>query len=91
MFDVVDEVYFEKKLGDITVNELYDVVLDKFWDCMNHANSLNDKSGLLHNAELCLKLFDKLARKDLAEDNHRDIVKFKHLFKAINALKGLNF
>lgn len=88
LFDVVDEVYFEKKLGDITVNELYDVVLDKFWDCMNHANSLNDKSGLLHNAELCLKLFDKLAlEKDLAEDNHRDIVKFKHLFKAINALK----
>ncbi|CAX40249.1 protein transport protein, putative [Candida dubliniensis CD36] len=88
LFDVVDEVYFEKRLGDITVNELYDVVLDKFWDCLNHANSLNDKSGSLHNAELCLKLFDKLAlEKDLGEDNHRDIVKFKHLFKAINALK----
>lgn len=89
LFDVADELFFNDSLLPISTNQFYSLVEEKFWASLNHAVNLNEKSGLLYNAHQCLNLFDKLVlKKDLEELSRQQIVKFKHLFKAMHALKN---
>ncbi|RCK63233.1 Protein transport protein SEC39 [Candida viswanathii] len=89
LFDVVDELFFNDKLEGISTNQFYLLLEEKLWDSLNHATNLNEKSGLLYNAQQCLNLFDKLVlKKDLDQSHHNQVVKFKHLFKAMHALKN---
>ena len=86
LFDVAEELFFNEY---ISTDKFYSLVEEKFWDSLNHAVNLNEKTGLLYNAHQCLNLFDKLIlKKDLKELNRQQIVKFKHLFKAMHALKN---
>ncbi|EGW33956.1 uncharacterized protein SPAPADRAFT_59368 [Spathaspora passalidarum NRRL Y-27907] len=80
LFDEVKEYQSE-----LSSDEFFSLVIDKFWTSFNSATNLNDKIGHLHESKQCLDLSDSL---QLNEENHDLIVRLKHLFKAMTNLKN---
>lgn len=84
LFDVIDNF---KKTGKLKIDNdaYYQLVMGKFWDSFNAATNMNDKNGHLKDATDVLKLFDDL---DLLESQHQEVIRIKHLLKAINNMKN---
>lgn len=84
LFDVVKD--FQEK-GKFLLNseKYFNLVLTKFWDSYNSSQNLNDKIGSLKDATDCLALFETL---NLLEEQRNEIVKIKHLLKAVHNLKN---
>lgn len=88
LFDVVGQFY-ENSQFSLSVDDYFDLVLEKFWLSYNSANNLNDKIGRLHEAAQCVRLFDILSNDlDFHESQRNQVVKIKHLLKAIANMKN---
>ncbi|KAI5957131.1 hypothetical protein KGF54_000059 [Candida jiufengensis] len=88
LFESVNELYDDRKIK-LSTKEIYEITLEKFWDSIDQSTNINDKIGNLHNAKLCIDIFDKLIlEKDLDHETREEIIRFKHLFKAIHSLKN---
>ncbi|CAK9437493.1 uncharacterized protein LODBEIA_P18710 [Lodderomyces beijingensis] len=92
LFDQIDNLIDGEKKLNLPVGQIYELVSDKLWDSFNFASNINDKIGHLHEAKRCLELLEKLTMNDgdvqLAKDERGQIVKLKHLFKAMAAMKN---
>jgi hypothetical protein len=84
LFEVVEK-FQEKSSLEIDSQTYYKLVLSKWWDSFNAATNLNEKIGHLRDATDCLKLFDKM---DLPQDQRDEIIRIKHLLKAIYNMKN---
>ena len=84
LFEVVEK-FQEKSSLEIDSETYYKLVLSKFWDSFNAATNLNEKIGHLKDATDCLKLFDKM---DLPQVQRDEIIRIKHLLKAIYNMKN---
>ncbi|KAK6203010.1 Sec39 domain-containing protein [Scheffersomyces amazonensis] len=84
-FDIVESTFAK----EIDSNTYFNLVLEKFWDSINNASNINDKIGKLHDAAKCLELFDNISKSSqLNEINQKLIIRFKHLFRAMNNMKN---
>ncbi|KAI3404179.2 hypothetical protein KGF56_003079 [Candida oxycetoniae] len=90
--NLFDQVTLLLKDGgfDLSTKEIYELVMEKFWESFNQATNINDKIGHLHQSRKCLDLVENQnpTQSDLSEANRKEIVKLKHLFKAMSAMKN---
>lgn len=88
LFDVVAGFYEDKELP-MTVDDFYSIVLKKFWESFNKATNFNSKIGKLHEASQSIELFDKISSDEhLSSSFKNEIIRIKHLFKAVSNLKN---
>lgn len=88
LYQVVDTL-FDDDYFQLSDQKMYDLVLETFWDRLNQATNFNESIGSLHHAKQLFKFLEKLSRSDgLNEKSHKDIIRFKHLFRAINSIKN---
>ncbi|CUM54034.1 unnamed protein product [Debaryomyces tyrocola] len=88
LFDVVGDFYEKGELS-ISVDALFSIILKKFWESFNKASNFNNKIGRLHEASQSIELFDKISTDEQLSSNNRDeIIKIKHLFKAVSNIKN---
>ncbi|KAI5967414.1 hypothetical protein CANMA_003057 [Candida margitis] len=88
LYQVIDTL-FEEEYFQLTRQELYDLVFETFWDRLNQATNFNESIGSLHHAKQLLEFLQKLSRSDgLNEKSHKGMVRFKHLFRAMNSMKN---
>ncbi|KAK6453809.1 Sec39 domain-containing protein [Scheffersomyces xylosifermentans] len=88
LFDVVEELYATKEFK-LPVNIYFEFVLEKFWESFNSASNLNDKIGKLKDATSCIRLFDGVTTDpELSKENKEQIIRIKHLLKAVNNIKN---
>lgn len=88
LFDVVGTFYNNNELP-IPVGTFFNLVSKKFWESFNQASNFNTKLGRLHESSQCIELFDKIsAGNALSDGNRNEIIKIKHLFKAVSNVKN---
>ncbi|CAI5755886.1 unnamed protein product [Candida verbasci] len=85
LFTIINEMIETNKFS-ISSNEIFTIVLDKFWSFYNEATNLNEKIGHLHESKQCLDILSHLT--NLEKSNQDEIIRLKHLFKAINSVKN---
>lgn len=100
----LDHVIFERLLGvglfpvatefynnnaSLSVNQAFDVVLKKFRHEFDEANSLDERIGHLKQAHECITLLSTLSSSQELDETYKgQVVKLKHLLKALNSLKN---
>ncbi|KAG5418374.1 hypothetical protein I9W82_003902 [Candida metapsilosis] len=88
LYQVVENL-FDDGYFQLTHQKMYDLVVETFWERLNQATNFNENIGSLHHAKQLFKFLEKLSRSNgLNEKSHKDIVRFKHLFRAINSIKN---
>ncbi|KAG2731325.1 hypothetical protein G9P44_005741 [Scheffersomyces stipitis] len=88
LFEVVSELYSTPEFR-LPVNNYYTLISDKFWDSFNNSSSLNEKIGRFKDANNCVNLFDSIsADPELEPENKDQIIRIKHLLKAIFNIKN---
>ena len=88
LFDVVGDFYDKGELS-ISVNALFSIILKKFWESFNKASNFNNKIGRLHEASQSIELYDKISTDEqLSANNKEEIIRIKHLFKAVSNIKN---
>lgn len=100
----LDHIIFERLLGvglfanatefyqntpSLSVNQAFDVLQKKFKYEFDEATNLDERSGHLKQAHECVNLLSTLgSSENLDEASRAQIVKLKHLLKAISSLKN---
>lgn len=100
----IDHIIFERLLGvglfsaaaeffhnmpSLSVNQAFDALFKKFKNEFDEATNLDERSGHLKQAHECVGLLSTLSSSDELEEVSRlQVVKLKHLLKAINNLKN---
>lgn len=79
LFDEAKTFAAAKGISEESAAEL---VMAKFWDSFNSASSMNENTDGLKAAHECIAIMDGLA------GNHDELVRIKHLLKAISNLKN---
>ncbi|KAI5952087.1 hypothetical protein KGF57_004216 [Candida theae] len=88
LHQVVNTLY-EDGYFQLAPQKIYDLVVETFWERFNQATNFNENIGSLHHAKQLFELLEKLSRSNgLSERSRRDIVRYKHLFRAINSIKN---
>lgn len=88
LFEIVNTFYDEHNLG-ITPNQLFELLLKKFWDSVNNSTNFDERVGKLRDASNCVIIFDKLSRDgDLKDENKAEIIRLKHLLKVFANIKN---
>ncbi|KAG7194189.1 uncharacterized protein KQ657_004899 [Scheffersomyces spartinae] len=89
LFDFLEKDITAASYFQLDTDDYYELVNDKFWYSFNSAVNLNEKKGKLYEANECLLLFDRLSnRSDLSAANKNQIMKVKHLMKAVALMKN---
>lgn len=100
----IDHIIFERLLGvglfsaaaeffhsmpSLSVNQAFDALFKKFKNEFDESTNLDERSGHLKQAHECVGLLSTLSSSDELEEASRlQVVKLKHLLKAINNLKN---
>lgn len=88
LYQVVDALY-DDGYFQLTNQDIYDLVVETLWERLNQATNFNENIGSLHHAKQVFQFLERLSRSDgLNERSHKDIVRYKHLFRAMLLIKN---